>query len=48
MNEPNPERKLIKLPFTFHKYRKPPVHRGFRVKATNFLLTASFTQKADE
>ena len=46
MNEPNPERKLIKLPFTFHKYRKPPVHRGLRVKATNFPLNSFFHAKS--
>ena len=37
---------LIKLPFTFHKYRKLTVHKSFRVKAINSPLKNPFHPKS--
>ena len=46
MHELSFERKLIKCPFTFHKYRKLTVHKSFRVKAINSPLKNPFHPKS--
>ena len=46
MNKLSPERKLTRLPFTFHKHRELAVHKGFHVKAIHSPLKSSFHPKS--